>query len=153
MKDWNPSGCVVDRALSFLAFLLVCVQPVPAHAHHSFAMYDSTRIVTLQGTVKSFEWSNPHIILWVYAAPSGAALQLWSLELSSPANVIRQGWTRHSLQPGDKVVVELEPLRNGAHGGSLKRVTTASGVVLTSNSIIGVVRPAVPQKSPDAQQR
>lgn len=109
----------------------------PAAAHHSFAMYDATKLVTVTGTVKEFQWTNPHAILWVYADPGkGAAPVLWSFELStSPGPLSRLGWTKHSVNPGDKVAVEMNPLRDGQQGGSLKRVTLlATGQVLSTSS-------------------
>jgi hypothetical protein len=109
----------------------------PAAAHHSFAMYDAARLVTINGTVKDFQWTNPHPILWVYADPvAGAPPVLWSIELSSsPGPLSRMGWTKHALNPGDKVAVQLNPLRDGGQSGSLKRVTlVATGEVLTASS-------------------
>ncbi len=106
----------------------------PGAAHHSFAMYDQTRQVTLAGTVKTFEWSNPHSVIWVIrGGMGGQAEELWTVELpTSPGNLSRLGWTRHSLNPGDKVAVDVNPLRDGRHGGSLKKVTlVATGQVLT----------------------
>ncbi len=106
----------------------------PSAAHHSFAMYDQTKLLTLAGTVKTFEWSNPHSVIWVIrGGMGGQAEELWSVELpTSPGNLSRLGWSRHSLAPGDKVAIEVNPLRDGRHGGSLKRVTlVATGQVLT----------------------
>jgi hypothetical protein len=109
----------------------------PAGAHHSFAMYDATKLVTVTGTVKEFQWTNPHAILWVYADPGKTgATELWSFELStSPGPLTRLGWTKHSLNPGDKVAVEINPLRDNQHGGSLKKATLlATGQVLTTSA-------------------
>ncbi len=106
----------------------------PCAAHHSFAMYDQTKLVTLAGTVKTFEWSNPHSVIWVVRGGAGAqAEDLWTVELpTSPGNLSRLGWSRHSLSPGDKVAIDINPLRDGRHGGSLKKVTlVATGQVLT----------------------
>lgn len=125
-----------------LAGLTVLAVAGPAAAHHSFAMYDATKTVTVTGTVKEFQWTNPHAILWLYADPAkggtGAAGELWSFELStSPGPLTRLGWTKHSLNPGDKVAVEMNPLRDGEHGGSLKKATlVATGQVLTTSSPI-----------------
>jgi hypothetical protein len=119
-------------ALVCLLGLALAAAAGPAAAHHSFSMYDTSKQVTLTGTVKSFQWTNPHAILWVYAERQGAEPQLWSVEGSSPGAMTRGGWTRRSLQAGDKVVVEIAPLRDGNRGGSLKKVTVpARGVVLT----------------------
>jgi hypothetical protein len=106
-----------------------------ASAHHSFAMYDQTKLVTLEGTVKEFQWTNPHVLLWVSrAAEGGGEPELWTIELpTSTGNLARMNWSKRSLTPGDHVTVELNPLRDGRHGGSFKKVTIAgSNVVLTA---------------------
>jgi hypothetical protein len=96
----------------------------PAAAHHSFAMYEPTKTLTFKGTVKSFQWTNPHVILWVLVQPEGGgAAQEWSFETTSPGVLTRNGWTRQSLKAGDKVSVTFSPLRDGSHGGGLNSVT------------------------------
>jgi len=96
----------------------------PAAAHHSFAMYEPTKTLTFKGTVKSFQWTNPHVILWVLVQPeNGGAPQEWSFETTSPGVLTRNGWTRQSLKAGDKVSVTFSPLRDGSHGGGLNSVT------------------------------
>ncbi len=111
------------RNAAWLAALLCLLRP--AAAHHSFAMYDPAVIVRLDGTVKDFQWTNPHVLLWVLGASKpGEAPVLWTVELpTSPGNLSRMGWTKHSLSPGDRVMVELNPLRNGQHGGSFRKAT------------------------------
>jgi len=114
----------------------------PAAAHHSFAMYDPSKLVTLTGTVQDFEWTNPHsIVLLVVDGAANASDSLWSLELpTSPGNLTRMNWTKRSLKPGDRVVIDINPLRDGRHGGSLKKVTLlATGQVL----IVGQPSPVV----------
>ncbi len=108
-----------------------------AWAHHSFAMYDSTKLVTIDGTVTNFQWTNPHVLLWV-TGKSGAAEEttLWTVELpTSPGNLSRMGWSKHSLKGGDHVIVEINPLRDGKHGGSFKKATLDSGKVLLANPV------------------
>ena len=107
----------------------------PAVAHHSFAMFDTTKTVTLNGTVKDFQWTNPHVVLWVLAETAdGAAPEEWTVELTSPGNLTRMGWSRHSLTAGDKVAIEISPLRDGTHGGSLRKaMVAATGQVLTAS--------------------
>jgi hypothetical protein len=107
-----------------LAAIALLGLPAMAQAHHSFAMFDATKTVTLKGVVKEFQWSNPHVILWVYADPAAAGpAELWSIELTSPGNLTRQGWTRQSLKAGDKVSVDINPLRDGERGGAIKKAT------------------------------
>jgi hypothetical protein len=107
----------------------------PCTAHHSFAMFDQTKNVTVVGTVKDFQWVNPHVVLWVYKiAANGGVPELWTIELTSPGNLTRVGWSRHSVSPGDKVSVDIAPLRDGSHGGGFRKLTLLdSGTVLTSD--------------------
>jgi hypothetical protein len=121
---------------TILAFLVPAALAAPALAHHSFAMFDPARIVTLNGTVKEFRWVNPHVSLFVLADHAGAAPELWSVELTSPGNLTRLGWSRKSLSPGDKVVVEVNPLRDGQKGGGFRKATlVATGQVLQAKLI------------------
>ncbi len=108
---------------------------VPASAHHSFAMFDFGKVVTITGSVKEFQWTNPHVILWVDAEAAGAeGAASWSLEMTSPGNLTRGGWDRHALNAGDKVSVDLNPLRNGSHGGALINVRNlTTGKSFTTN--------------------
>jgi hypothetical protein len=118
----------------------------PAQAHHSFAMYDQTKLIQLNGKVKEFQWTNPHVILWVDTDAAGAKpSELWTIELpTSTGNLKRMGdWSKHALTPGDQVTVEINPLRDGQRGGSFKKITIAStGKVLTA-------RPPDPDKDLD----
>jgi len=124
------------RVLSGLVILGagLCLAPVSL-AHHSFAMFDFTRTLDVKGTVKEFRWTNPHVALLVEFAPdAGAAPQVWSMELTSPGNLTRNGWSRHSFKPGDRIELLFHPLRDGRHGGAFaKAIFLDTGQVLTSN--------------------
>jgi hypothetical protein len=102
-----------------------------ALAHHSFAMFDQKKVMTLQGTVHEFQWTNPHAFIELDVASSGKT-QRWSIELNSPNNLKRQGWVRTSLRPGEKVKVRIAPLRNGHRGGLFLDLTKPDGKVLDS---------------------
>lgn len=121
--------------------LLAAWAPAPATAHHSFAMYDQAKIVTLKGVVKVFSWTNPHARVLVEGSTTGGPPELWSVELStSPGNLGRMGWTKRSLLPGEKVAIDINPLRDGRRGGSLKRaVLVDSGKVLSTTPVAGQV--------------
>lgn len=108
---------------------------LPALAHHSFAMFDFANTVVIKGTVKEFRWTNPHVILLAAATPkAGEAEEVWSMELTSPGNLTRLGWSRLSFKPGDRIELEFNPLRDGKHGGAFKKATLLdTGQVLTSN--------------------
>jgi hypothetical protein len=109
---------------------VVLVAATSATAHHSFAMFDQTRTVSLNGVVNVFEWTNPHAFIEVdVAAPSGQA-ERWSVEMNSPNNLKRQGWNRFSIKPGDKVTLVINPLRDGKKGGLFLAVTLPDGKVL-----------------------
>jgi hypothetical protein len=120
-------------ALAALGLALGLAAAAPAFAHHSFAMFDFNKTVTLKGTVKDFQWTNPHVILWLETdATASDPATMWSAELTSPGNLTRNGWSRRSLQPGDKIELELNPLRDGKHGGGFRKATVlATGQVLT----------------------
>ena len=104
-------------------------------AHHSFAMFDYQKEVTLNGTIKEFQWTNPHCVVWVVIQPAGGGdPQEWSIETTSPGVLTRSGWPRHSLTPGDRVSVVFNPLRDNSHGGGLNSVTLLdTGQTLKAN--------------------
>jgi hypothetical protein len=127
--------------MSYVRLLALCLAlsalPRSALAHHSFSMYDSEKLLQIEGTIKEFQWTNPHAIVWVTGSTvPGGAPELWTVELpTSPGNLTRMGWKRSSLSPGDRVIVELNPLRDGRHGGSFKKATlTSTGTVLVATA-------------------
>ena len=102
----------------------------PASAHHSFAMFDRERTVTLVGTVKEFQWTNPHTWLQVDAANDQGTLQEWSIEGNSTGTLSRMGWKPGSFKPGDKVTVKIYPMKDGSTGGSFVGAVLANGQTL-----------------------
>jgi len=103
----------------------------PALAHHSFAMFDQRKVMTLEGTVREFQWTNPHSFIELDVS-TGGKLQRWSIELNSPNNLTRQGWRRTSLKAGEKISVRIAPLRDGHPGGLFLDLRKADGKVLDS---------------------
>jgi hypothetical protein len=134
----------LNRKVLLALCLAMMGAPELAQAHHSFAMYDQNKIVTLNGTVKTFEWSNPHAVIWVLAPALSGEPVLWSIELpTGPGNLSRMGWSKHSLNVGDKVSIDINPLRDGRNGGSLKKaLVVESGKVL----VIGPIGAPAPLK-------
>ena len=103
-----------------------------AAAHHSNAAYDTDHPQTMEGTVKTVNWTNPHISFVVEKdVKSGEPASTWVFEVSSPGVLTRSGWTKRSLQPGDHAVFRYLPLRDGYPGGFLQKVTLPSGQDLT----------------------
>jgi hypothetical protein len=101
----------------------------PASAHHSFAMFDRSKEVTLVGTVKEFQWTNPHCWLQLVVVSDGQTKE-WSFEGGSPGILSRHGWKHTSLKEGDKVTVTFYPLLSGEAGGSFIQVVTPTGSTL-----------------------
>ena len=100
----------------------------PALAHHSFAMFDQTKLLQLAGaTVTRFEWTNPHSFV---IAKSGDVV--YTLECSSPNLMSHQGWKFNSIKPGDQISIAYYPLRNGQPGGMLKTVTLPTGKTVSA---------------------
>jgi hypothetical protein len=111
-----------------VAALFVSAAALPALAHHSFAMFDAEKTVTMKGTVKEFEWVNPHSWLRVMIQDQATGRELqWAFELGPPAQQIRRGWTSTSLKPGDQVTLNMHPLRDGSRGGQLVSATLPDG--------------------------
>jgi len=113
--------------------MLLCFS-LQSQAHHSFAMFDSTRELTVQGTVKSLEWTSPHVWLWLVVDLGNQAPPVtYGFETLSPGQLLRDyGWDRHALNIGDKIAVAYFPLRSGQMGGALIQVTTADGKKLAT---------------------
>ena len=99
-----------------------------ALAHHSFAMFDAQQTITLQGTVKEFEWVNPHSWLRVMVDDEKTGKQvLWALELSSPSRLVTMGMRADSMKAGDAVSVTIHPLKDGARGGQFIQAVLPGG--------------------------
>jgi hypothetical protein len=127
---------MLRKTTAALATVLAVALVGTASAHHSFAMFDPAKVVTLQGKVKEFRWVSPHVSLFVDVAGPGGEAGLWSVELTSPGNLTRLGWSRMSLKPGERVAVEINPLRDGEHGGGFRKATLLdNGQVLQANLI------------------
>jgi hypothetical protein len=96
----------------------------PVAAHHSTTMFDREKTLPLVGTVKELHWTNPHVAIFIENTnAAGASAGLWVIELTSPGNLVRSGWTRSVVKPGDKVTADIHPLRDGTKGGALRKIT------------------------------
>jgi len=103
---------------------------VAANAHHSGAMFDSTRTQTITGKVVEFNWRSPHCTFSLEVAGANGKSEIWSIEMNAPGNLVRSGWKRTTLKPGDQVTAVVRPMRNGTPGGSYVSVKLADGTVL-----------------------
>jgi hypothetical protein len=108
---------------------------IPAFGHHSFAAeYDSSKPVKLEGTVTKIEWANPHLWLYLDAKDDSGKMGAWQCEGGAPNSLSRQGWTRKSLNPGDKIRIEGFRAKDGTNTCSSRNVVTADGKRLFSGS-------------------
>ena len=119
------------RTMLTAAGLGAMIAAVPVTAHHSFAMFDQRKVMTLEGTVTEFQWTNPHSFIEI-DVPQRGGVRHWSIELNSPNNLRRQGWSRNALKAGDKITLRMNPLRNGEPGGLFLDLRKADGSVLDS---------------------
>ena len=123
---------MVSRKIAFVAAGLIFSFSNIAAAHHSGAAYDMEHLRTTEGTVKTVNWTNPHITFVIDCdAKDGEPAQTLVFEVSSPGVLTRSGWTKRSLQPGDHAVFHYAPLRDGNPGGFLVKVNLPNGQELS----------------------
>ena len=118
------------RTIRLAAVLLLLGGTVPAVAHHSFAIFDHTRTYTLKGTVRSFQWTNPHGYIDLDVAEGPAGVERYTVELTSINMLRRAGWKSSDVSPGDEVTAIVAPLLNGDHGGLLLELKVPDGRTL-----------------------
>ena len=117
----------------------------PALAHHSGSMFDPTKTVTLEGTVKEFQYTNPHSWLEIVVVGADGKPVEWGFESEGPSTLLRAGIKAKSFLPGEKVTVVCHPMKDGRTAGSLMSVTKADGTVLSPRA-----RPQVTSAEPAA---
>jgi hypothetical protein len=108
------------QAGALLGLAGVLLSPVlPAQAHHSFALFDFNKSVMLEGTVKRFEWTNPHSWIFLDVVNDNRQVEEWAIELPAAGALARDGWNKNFVKPGERLSVRINPLKNGTHGGAL----------------------------------
>jgi hypothetical protein len=117
--NWKVVSLTAVAATSFGASAL---------AHHSFAMFDAQKTITMQGTVKEFEWVNPHSWLrfTVNDDKTGKPV-VWAIELSSPGRLVTMGMRADSVKAGDQVSVTFHPMKDGTRGGQFIQAVLPGG--------------------------
>nr|PZN68911.1 MAG: hypothetical protein DIU62_03590 [Pseudomonadota bacterium] len=93
-------------------------------------MFDSERTQTIKGKVTEFNWVNPHSSFKVEVTGPDGKTEIWAIEMNTPQNLVRNGWKRTTIKPGDEVEVVVRPLRDGKPGGSYISITLADGTKL-----------------------
>ena len=109
----------------------------PSIAHHSFAMFDRSRTVMLQGTVKEVQWANPHTwIQLLVSAEDSTSLAEWSIEAGSPNMMVRQGWSSQTLKTGDKISLQAHPMLDGKT--PMECATSSSGTRRVTDILVAI---------------
>ena len=122
MRPRSLGLCVVVAGAFFHA--------TPAFSHHSNVAFEVTKVVTITGVVKEFQWRNPHT--WVIlTVDDGKGKKVdWSVEGRAPGVLLRAGWTKNSILPGETITVDMSPAKDGTNSGLIARVTKADGTIL-----------------------
>ncbi len=105
------------RRQAWLIVVATFVAASAAAAHHSFTMFDQSKKVTLDGTVKEFLWTNPHVFIQLLVKNERGKEDEWSIEMTSPEHLARAGWRPGTLKPGEKVTIVIHPLHGNQKGG------------------------------------
>lgn len=115
-----------------LAGVAAAILAAPAIAHHSYAMFDQTKVLYLAGTLKELEFVNPHV--WVnVTVTSDKGSQTWQFEGGAPTQMVRLGWVKEDFKSGEKVEIGYRPMKDGSRGGQLMSVKFADGHKFCSN--------------------
>ena len=105
------------RLLRYVAIVGLALATAPAaSAHHSPVMFDQSKTIELTGTVRQFQWTNPHCYIQLLVDADGRQTE-WSLEMGAPVYLFNRGWRPSTLKGGDRIKVTANPLRSGANGG------------------------------------
>ena len=119
------------RAAAAAIALLLC--GAGASAHHAFsAEFDASKPIKLTGSVTKFDWTNPHAWIYIDAKDATGKVSNWGFELGGASGLMRNGWTRFSLKPGDVVTIEGTRAKNGSNNANAASVVTSTGQKLFS---------------------
>jgi hypothetical protein len=122
--------CKISMA-SVAAGIALLGASYPALAHHGGASYDATKVFTIMGTVSSFQFSNPHALLELDVKDDKGNIEHWVGEGTSPNMLVREGWNRKTIKPGDQVTATGHPARNGSNAMRIEKVVLPNGRELT----------------------
>ncbi len=112
------------------AGLLLLATCLPLQAHHSSAMFDKDTVREVDATVREFQWTNPHVWIQVLIENDAGDVEEWSIEAGGPNTLFRRGWRPDSFQPGDRVRLKFNPMRDGSEAGGFVAAKLANGETL-----------------------
>jgi hypothetical protein len=122
------------RFFPFSAVLLLLSLAGATYAHHATASYDMTSSATVKGTVTGFEWTNPHVYIYVDVKDTKGATEKWSVEMASVGMLARAGWRRDTVKAGDEITVIGNRAKDGRPLLHLNKVVFANGQEMTQNA-------------------
>lgn len=118
---------MIHRWMSIPAVTVLAVISQPAASHHSAAAFDQTKTKEVTGTVRQFQWTNPHCYIQLLVKNDKGVEEEWSLEMGAPMHLYANGWRPKTIAPGDRITVVIHPLRNGGLGGEVQSAMTVAG--------------------------
>jgi uncharacterized protein DUF6152 len=121
--------------MAAMGILMICSRA--AMAHHGVAGYDMTKTITLHGTVTKFDWSNPHVVVYLDAKNDSGEMQHWTIEFAAPIHMVRAGWTKNAMKAGDDITIDTHPSRNGAPVGISSTITFILKAVVNGQALPG----------------
>jgi Family of unknown function (DUF6152) len=131
-------GLVKDTLVRFFLVAVVSlIVSVPLAAHHGNAAFDNNKLLTVKGAVTEWVWANPHCFLKFDAKDASDNVIHWVAELNNPPEMVRNGWSKQSLKPGDEITVFLIQAKNGNPVGRVQKVVLPDGQVLVAMEAIG----------------
>jgi hypothetical protein len=111
----------------FMALICFLANPIPSPAHHGSAGFDLDKQLVMKATVTEWLWANPHCFLKYDTTDDSGAVVHWAAEVSNPIDMTKRGWSKHTLNVGDQVIVTVRPAKNGAPVGQLMKVVLPNG--------------------------
>ena len=102
----------------------------PGFGHHGTAAYQEDRQISVTGTVTGFDFANPHALVYLDVKQRDGSIAKWQGELTSPNHLVRAGWTRNSLQPGEQITISGLPAKKGATSIWIRKIVKADGTEL-----------------------
>jgi Family of unknown function (DUF6152) len=117
----------MKRTIALIFALALFLAAQSAFAHHSAAMFDNSKVKELTGTIKEFQWKNPHVWIQIDVQNAAGVKEEWSIEGGGPNSLSRQGWRPTTFKPGDAVTIKVNPMKDGTAAGQFIGAKLADG--------------------------
>ena len=127
---------MIRAVVPSVVLALLLLHASPAQPHHSNVGYEVTKVITVTGVVREFQWVNPHTWVHLIVEDDKGGKSEWAAEGRAPGILLRAGWTRNSLKPGEKVTIDMSPAKDGSRTAIIARVTKADGTILSNQPLL-----------------